>query len=440
MSRRRQSAPEPPAPPAPTDTGGPRLMDKYRELLAKHATLVRKLDERTRLHITTFRLSNWALETSDSALAVMSPSGVVLANTRWHELGRIRGPWKREDGAELRMALRDVGQTEVTALLMLPGSSTRMVRYHQAREARPRVLEVRTERVTGQVEGQVLVLVRDITTQARDEEELAHARATLLEREHVRALGELAAGIAHDLRNTLDAMRLRLQMLTREAPPTTDRGQQHLEALAGIVTDASARVDRLRDFSRKRAGGAREHVQLSEVISDAVDIARGGIERQGRDGGPALRLLVNVPDRLPLVAGSAMELRYVVINLLINARDAMPGGGTLCVRAFRAGRVVRLTVEDEGTGIPEEHLPHLFEPFFTTKGDKGTGLGLAMAHGVVTRAGGTLTAANRPEGGAIFTLSFPALKSPARASRSVPSRPGPPGPGPRRTPRRGKAR
>ncbi|RKH52500.1 sensor histidine kinase, partial [Corallococcus llansteffanensis] len=76
------------------------------------------------------------------------------------------------------------------------------------------------------------------------------------------------------------------------------------------------------------------------------------------------------------------------------------------------GGAVRITVEDEGTGIPKEHLPNIFKAFFTTKGDKGTGLGLSMAHGVVKRAGGTLTAANRPKGGARFTLTFPALKAP----------------------------
>jgi signal transduction histidine kinase len=329
-----------------------------------------------------------------------------------------------------------VALAEASALLSPDGGSTRVVRYRQAREAQPKVLEVRTERVTGPVQDQALVLARDITAQARDEEELAQARATLLEREHVRALGELAAGIAHDLRNTLDAMRLRLQMLTREAPPVTDRGRQHLEALSSIVADASSRVDRLRDFSRRKADGTREHVQLSEVIRDAVDIARGGIEHQGQQESTTVRLEVEVPKRLPLVAGSAMELRYVIINLLINARDAMPLGGALRVRATRASDAVRLTVEDEGTGIPEEHLPHLFEPFFTTKGDKGTGLGLAMAHGVMTRAGGTLTAANRPKGGAIFTLTFPVLAPP---SRSAPPRPTP-GSKPRRPPRRGTAR
>ncbi|RKH58714.1 sensor histidine kinase [Corallococcus aberystwythensis] len=413
MSPRRVTPAAPSTAPGAGAQESQGLLHKYRELLAKHAALVRKLGENTRRQVVTFKLSHWALDTSDSALAMMNATSVVLANSRWHALGRLRGPWRREeDGAE-RMALRDVGQAEAEAVLALTGGGTRVTRYRQAREAAPRVLEVRAERVTGHLKGQVLVLARDITKQARAEEELANARATLLEREKVRALGELAAGIAHDLRATLNAMRLRLELLQRDVGPTA-KGQQHLDALTRIVSDAEMRVGRLQDFSRGKPGTVLERVQLADVVHDAVDIVRGGIEHQARQGGHPLRLDVELPEGLPRVTGSAMELRYVIINLLINARDAMPRGGIIRVRASKTGKLVRLTVEDEGTGIPEEHLPNIFKPFFTTKGDKGTGLGLSMAHGVVTQAGGTLTGANRAEGGAVFTLTFPALK-PLRA-------------------------
>ncbi|NPC69062.1 sensor histidine kinase [Corallococcus exiguus] len=412
MSPRRE--PPPSTVPGPSVRESQGLLRKYRELMKKHTALVRKLGENTRRQVITLKLSRWALETSDSALAMMNATSVVLANSRWHALGRLRGPWRREDDGAERMALRDVGQAEAAVVLALTEGGARITRYRQAREAQPRVLEVRIERVTGQMQGQVLVLARDITEQARAEEELASARATLLEREKVRALGELAAGIAHDLRATLNAMRLRLELLQREVSPT-GQGQQHMDALVSIVSDAEARVGRLQDFSRGKHGTALEPVQLAHVVHDAVDIVRGGIEHQARQGGHPLSLDVALPEGLPRVAGSAMELRYVVINLLINARDAMPRGGAIRVRAFKAGKAVRLVVEDEGTGIPEEHLPNIFKPFFTTKGERGTGLGLSMAHGVVTQAGGTLTAANRPEGGAVFTLTFPALKAaPAR--------------------------
>jgi signal transduction histidine kinase len=381
---------------------------------------VRKLEAHTQVHVSTFKLSRWALETSDSALAVLNAGTVVVANSRWHALGRLKGPWRRLEGVgragPVHAALFDIGRAEAGEVLAAPEQGPRIARYRQERPGSPapRILEVRSERVTSPDGGRVLVLTRDVTDQVRDEEELARARATMLEREQLRALGELSAGIAHDLRNTLDAMRLRLQLLQRELA-SGRQVQGHMEALGRIVADAGVRVGRIQDFSRKRGQTPLEPVHLVEVVNEAVDIARDGIEKEGR----RLRLEVMLPARLPAVLGSPMELRFVIINLLINARDAMPRGGAVRVRGFRHGRAtVRLTVEDEGTGIAEEHLPALFQPFFTTKGDKGTGLGLSMAQGVVTRAGGTLLAANRPEGGAVFTLSFPVLKPGARRERA----------------------
>ncbi|MCY1046445.1 ATP-binding protein [Corallococcus sp. bb12-1] len=424
MSARR---PPTPSPPAVALEEKPGLLRKYRELLTKHERLVHKLEERTAVHVSTFRLSSWALETSDSALAVLSAGSVVLANARWHALNKSRGPWQRTtepglgvrtDAVPTHASLRELAQVEVEAALAPEAVGSRVTRYRQTQPIHPQVLEVRSERVAGPLAGHVLVLARDITAQAHDEEELLRARSTLLERAQLRALGELSAGIAHDLRNTLNAMRLRLEMLQHDVAPTGQH-QPHLEALARIVSDADARVSRLQDFTRQKARASRERVQLTEVVRDAVDIARGGIEHRSLPRGHALRLDVVMPPRLPLVAGSAMELRYVLINLLINARDAMLRGGTIHVRADHQGGKVRLTVEDEGSGIAPEHLPHLFQSFFTTKGNEGTGLGLSMAHGVVTRAGGTLTGANRPRGGAVFTLTFPAIKEARKRAKKA---------------------
>lgn len=415
MSPRAATHPLPPVSPEAPDAPG--LPRKHREPLATPSPRVRKRGARTGMQATTFQLARWALELNDTALAVMTPTRVVLANPRWHALGRARGPWRREGEAGRWMALRDVGLEEAAAVRAQAAEGPRVTRYRQEGDVRPRLLEVRAERVAGPARGQVLIQMRDITAQVRAEEGLASARAALREREQLRALGELAAGIAHDLRNTLNAMRMRLEMFQAEAAPSPS-GRHHLEAMERIVSDASARVDRLRDFSRPKTGSVLERIQLADVVRDAVDIARSGLEHRPRKGGKALRLDVETQERLPEVSGSAMELRYVIINLLINAREAMPRGGLLRVRAFKAGRSVRITVEDEGLGIPEESLPHLFTSFFTTKGDKGTGLGLAMAHGVVTRAGGRLTAANRPQGGAVMTLSFPALKPPGHLKAS----------------------
>jgi signal transduction histidine kinase len=238
------------------------------------------------------------------------------------------------------------------------------------------------------------------------------------EQEHLRALGELASGIAHDLSNTLHSMKLRLEMIERDTEFAA-RQRGHLDALVRIVSDADTRLRHLRDFARQRPERASEQVQLADVIREAVEIARGDIEYCAARQGLSVRIELDVPP-LPRVSGEATDLRYVFINLLINARDAMPHGGTIRVRGTRVRSRIVITVEDEGTGIPEAHLHSIFRPFFTTKGSQGTGLGLSMAYGVMSRAGGSITAANRPEGGAVFTLTFPLQARSPEPERELP--------------------
>lgn len=404
------------------------LLRKYQQLLQKHDALVRRLAEHNAEHISTFKLSSWALETSASSLALLRGGRVVLANARWHELARLPGPWRWQgDGAGDAAArplrtLREVAVQETASVLAAEGP--RVIRYRQ--EGGGRVVEVRSERVLAQGESMVLVLARDITEQARAEEELEQARASLAQREHLRALGELVAGISHDLNNTLNAMRLRLELLGRH-PAVAAAPPSHLDALVRIVADASTRVGRLQSFARQQPEETSEMVRLDALVRDAVDIARGDIVHRATREGVEMHVEVDLAP-LPPVRGSEADLRFVFINLLLNARDAMPQGGTIRVRGrHERGRVI-LTVEDEGTGIPPEHLDAIFRPFFTTKGSKGTGLGLSMAYGVVSRAGGTLVAANRKQGGAIFTLTFPDRAPPTPSSRKKP-RSGPPPPG-----------
>jgi signal transduction histidine kinase len=265
----------------------------------------------------------------------------------------------------------------------------------------------------------VLVLVHDISEQVRAEQELTQAQQSLTEQEHLRALGELAAGVAHDLNNTLNAMRLRLELIQRGDASALSHSS-HLDALVRIVSDASTRIHRLQDFARQRTEVSDEQAQLDEVIQEAVEIARSDIDHRAELEGHALRVELELA-RLPPVNASPTDLRYVFINLLLNARDAMPHGGTIRVRGVEEGGKAVITVEDEGRGIPEEHLRSIFRPFFTTKGKHGTGLGLSMAYGVMARAGGTITAANRPEAGAVFTLCFPLARQRPQAPGETPA-------------------
>ncbi len=409
-----RKAAEPPPALAPGAARQEALLSKYQQLLSKHEALVQKLELRTQERLSTYRLSVWALETSASAFALLREGAVLLATTRWHALSH-GGPWQLVDKPQFPpvSTLRKVGAAMAQRLLASDGAASIMERYQE--QGRARVLEVRAERIDSTRRPAdplaVLVVAHDITQQVHSERELAQAQTALLEQERLRALGELASGVAHDLNNTLNAMKLRLEMLLRgEVTP----GQlAHLDALARIVSDSTTRVRRLQDFARQRAEPTDEQARLEEVIAEAVDIARSDLEHRAAGEGISVRLEVELP-RLPPVNASPMDLRYVFINLLLNARDAMPRGGTIRVSgAVEDGKAV-ITVEDEGTGISEEHLRSIFRPFFTTKGKHGTGLGLSMAYGVMSRAGGSISAANRPKGGACFTLSFPLPEPPSQ--------------------------
>jgi signal transduction histidine kinase len=426
MSPRRRSSARPAessrrAPPPADDRAT--LMRKYRQLLAKHHTLVRKLELRTDEHLSMYRLSAWALETSPSALALLRRSVVLLANASWHALAHS-GPWQEVGSPRpaTRRTLRQVGEALMHELEAAGQAGPLVRRYQEPKGAR--LLEVRAERV-GEPRGRqgpqaVLVLAHDITEQVHAEQELAKAQAALAEQEHLRALGELASGIAHDLNNTLNAMKLRLELLQRSMASTASHST-HLDAMARIVSDAATRIHRLQDFSRQRAEPSGEQARLDEVIREAVEIALSDIQHRAIREGISLRVETKVPQLAPVNA-SPTDLRYLFINLLLNARDAMPRGGTIRVSgALMDGQAV-ITVEDEGTGIPEKHLRSIFRPFFTTKGKHGTGLGLSMAYGVMSRAGGSISAANRPQGGAVFTLRFPLAGQRPPAPEAAPAK------------------
>jgi signal transduction histidine kinase len=143
------------------------------------------------------------------------------------------------------------------------------------------------------------------------------------------------------------------------------------------------------------------------VVSQAIELVRPSLRQRRQALGADLDLRCLLDPQLPRVVGGAADLRHVFVNLLLNARDAMPRGGAVEIAARRERGAVVVEVADSGVGIAPDHLPHLFDPFFTTRPGQGTGLGLAMCAGVMRRLGGQIEAANRPGGGAVFRLRFP---------------------------------
>ncbi len=282
-------------------------------------------------------------------------------------------------------------------------------------------MELRVERVPHPRGGSAIaVMAHDVTARVKAERQLDEARQVLVQQERLRAIGQLASGVAHDLNNTLNAIKLRLTVVREDERCTAAQGD-NLKVIDRIVDDAAAMVGRLQDFARQRSDLPLTTVDLPTVVAEALEIVRPELAKAEPAGAP-VRIEAQLPT-LPPVAGNEEELRHVLVNVLLNARDAMPRGGTVRVRGKQKDATVVLTVDDEGVGIPAEHLPRVFDPFFTTKGRRGTGLGLSMAYGVMSRLGGGIAAANRPRGGATITLTFPVRPAPEKVAAPRPVAP-----------------
>ena len=239
---------------------------------------------------------------------------------------------------------------------------------------------------------------RDISERIRLEEQLRHSQK-------MEAVGRLAGGVAHDFNNLLTAIMGYTDLAAAEAADSPIR--EWLDEVKKASARAAALTQQLLAFGRRQIFTPRT-VNLNAVIADT----RGMLERIiGED----IILRTDLGDAPP-VHLDAGQFAQVLMNLVVNARDAMPQGGEITIRSFaeeRAGRQYALvTVEDTGTGIPEDVLPHIFEPFFTTKDmGKGSGLGLAVCYGILAQAGGSIDA-QKGSRGTVFTIAIPARPAP----------------------------
>jgi len=251
---------------------------------------------------------------------------------------------------------------------------------------------------------------RQRRAQRRAEENLLKSREMLVEQERMRIAGQLAAGIAHDLNNTLNVIRLRFALVVQDREVVAKHSVR-LEAINRAIEDAAQTVARVRELGMRRVAGRNETMQLAEIVGQAIDLTTTSIEGRYLISGKAIRIVSFLEAGLPKVRGPASELRQVFLNLLLNASDAMPQGGTIRVESEVEQDTVTVRICDQGTGIAPQNLERIFEPFFTTKGPRGTGLGLSLARKVMETIGGSIAATNQPTGdGAVFALKFPVAR------------------------------
>jgi signal transduction histidine kinase len=246
-------------------------------------------------------------------------------------------------------------------------------------------LDAQLDRVVGRV--------REVCGRLQEQER------DLLRAEQLAAVGQLAAGVAHEVRNPLTGVKLLLQAAVRPVSPTPLTADR-LRLLLGEVARIEQTVQGLMDFARTPPPARTPH-DLRAVVGAAVELAQGRAEAKS----VAVRY-APAPDALP-ASVDRDQLLSLLTNLLFNAIDAAPAGGEVEVTTATApGGTIRVTVADTGPGIDPAVAGRLFDPFATTK-PTGTGLGLTVARRVARDHGGTLTAANRPGGGACFTLTLP---------------------------------
>lgn len=264
-----------------------------------------------------------------------------------------------------------------------------------------RVLAVLAVPVGGESTATLIVL-RDVTDRRNADERTAQA-------EKLRALGQLASGVAHDVNNLLAAVLGRSELARLEV----ERGQidpgRLLEALSQIeqaAEDGARTVRRIQEFARVRTDAEVAAVDLAKLARDTIELTRPGWRDTAQVGGRPITVEDDLEANL-LVAAEPLELREVLTNLILNAVDAMPHGGRLRIAGRRAGEMVQVEVSDTGIGMSRAVSRRVFEPFFTTKAEGGTGLGLAVCYGIVRRRGGQLTVASIPAGGTTFTIELP---------------------------------
>ncbi len=338
------------------------------------------------------------------------PEGVLLLDAE----GRVlqANPVAESDLVVLaEAAVGDVvthlGNRELGELLTSP--PTRGL-WHEARVGR-QIFEIIARPVEpdgGSRVPEYWVLVINEVTQERE------VQAQLQQQERLAVVGQLAAGIAHDFNNILATIVLYAQMVNR-SPALSEREREQLQVITQQGWHATRLIEQILDFSR-RAVLERRSLDLLPLLKEQVQLLSRTLPEN-------IALALDYEPDEYIVDADPTRMQQMIANLAVNARDAMPEGGTLRFALRRveeqacrsplvkvqAAQWIRLTVADTGVGIPSDALPHIFEPFFTTKGPgKGAGLGLAQVHGIVGQHGGHVNVESQPGMGTTFTIDLPA--------------------------------
>ncbi|HEX8184093.1 MAG TPA: ATP-binding protein, partial [Blastocatellia bacterium] len=247
----------------------------------------------------------------------------------------------------------------------------------------------------------VLTIARDIT-----EERLASERAAQADK--LRALGQLASGVAHNFNNVLAAILGHAQLIKRDCKD--ERTAHRMDIIEKAALDGAQTVKRIQGFGLQQNEEVDETFDLNQIVQDSTHLTRARWRDEAQARGLHYEVELDLKP-VPLARGTASELREVFVNIILNALDAMPQGGRLHIATEAQGPSVKVAFTDSGIGMSREVSEHIFEPFFTTKGVSGMGLGLAVSYSIVERHGGRIEIRSSPGRGTTFTVTLPTRRT-----------------------------
>jgi signal transduction histidine kinase/ActR/RegA family two-component response regulator/HAMP domain-containing protein len=240
--------------------------------------------------------------------------------------------------------------------------------------------------------------------------DLRQTQQAVMQQERLKALGQMASGIAHDINNAISPVALYTESLLEKEPNLSPRARDYLNTIQHAIEDVSHTVARMREFYRQRETQlALVPVKLNQLTQQVIDLSRARWSDMPQQRGIFIKIETDFAADLPSVQGVESEIREALVNLVFNAVDAMPEGGTLTLRTKVSPNtppLVNLEVCDTGVGMDEDTRRRCLEPFFTTKGERGTGLGLAMVYGIVRRHSAEIEIESAVGKGTTIRISF----------------------------------
>lgn len=255
-------------------------------------------------------------------------------------------------------------------------------------------------------------------------DELRQSQQAVLQQERLRSLGQMASGIAHDINNAISPIALYTDALLDHEPGLTVRGREYLQTIQRAIGDVAGTISRMREFYRPREAQLElQVINLNDTVSQVIELTRPRWSDMPQERGVVIRLKTEFAPELPPIMGAETEIRDGLTNLIFNAVDSMPEGGTLTLRTrmdkepssditgIEKVRLAIVEVVDTGAGMDEETRKHCLEPFFTTKGERGTGLGLAMVYGMAQRHNANLEIDSAKGMGTTARVVFQALST-----------------------------